>query len=111
MKTTVDLHDFREAFRTMGRTDNFSREGLEMLFDYLEQYESGSGEELELDVVGICCDFYEQDARDIAAEYDLDVDLADTDEAGAAEMVAEALQDQTNVIGTTSTGAVIYQAF
>lgn len=111
MKTTVSLYDFREAFRTMGRNDNFSYEGLELLFEYLEQYESDSGEELELDVIALCCDYYEQDARDIAAEYDLGIDLTDTDEDEAAEMVAEALQDQTCVIGTTAAGSVIFQAF
>lgn len=111
MKTTVTLHDFREAFRTMGRNDNFSYEGLELLFEYLEQYESDSGEALDLDVIALCCDYYEQDARDIAAEYDLDIDLTDTDEGEATEMVAEALQDQTCVIGTTAAGAVIFQLF
>lgn len=111
MKTTVSLHDFREAFRTMGHNDNFSYEGIELLFEYLEQYEDSTGQELELDVIAICCDFYEMDPTTINDEYSLDLDLSDMYEAEAAEAVAEALNDQTSVVGTTSAGTVVFQAF
>ena len=30
------VHQFREAFRLAGRSDQFSSEGLEVLFDYLD---------------------------------------------------------------------------
>lgn len=111
MKTTVDNHAFVEAFRAYDRTDNFSVEALDLLFEYLEQYEQDSGQELELDVIAICCDFYEQDARSVNSEYDLELDLDDLDDDEAAEAVAEALNDHTSVVGTTSAGTVIFQAF
>ncbi len=111
MKTTVTLSDFRDAFRSMDRSENFSYEGLELLFDYFEQYEQDSGEEMELDVIAICCDFYEMDPATINDEYSLDLELSDMDEDEAAEAVAEALNDQTSVIGTTSAGTVVFQAF
>lgn len=111
MKTTVTLHDFRDAFRSMGRSENFSYEGLELLFDYFEQYEQDSGEEMELDVIAICCDFYEMDAATINDEYSLDLDLTDMDDDEAAEAIAEALNDQTSVVGATSAGTVVFQAF
>lgn len=111
MKTTVTLSDFRDAFRSMGRSENFSYEGLELLFDYFEQYEQDSGEEMELDVIAICCDFYEMDPTTINDEYSLDLDLSDMYEAEAAEAVAEALNEQTSVVGTTSAGTVVFQAF
>lgn len=59
MKQTVNNFDFHDAFKQMDREDNFSYEGLNALFDYLEQYEEDSGEEMELDVIAICCDFTE----------------------------------------------------
>ena len=31
-----NVYQFREAFRLAGRSDQFSYEGLEVLFDYLE---------------------------------------------------------------------------
>ena len=71
MKTTVTRHDFHDAFRRMGREDQFSYEGLNALFEYLEEYEESTGEELELDVIALCCDYAEYSSLDeIIEEYD-----------------------------------------
>jgi hypothetical protein len=59
MKKTIDKHDFVQEFRNYNREDNFSREGLEALFDYIEQYEEDTGLEMELDVIAICCEYTE----------------------------------------------------
>lgn len=56
MKQTVNFSTFQMAFESL-RPDNFSYEGLSILFDWLEQLEQDTGEELELDVIAICCDF------------------------------------------------------
>jgi len=61
MKTTVSKSEFRTAFKTMGRGDQFSYQGLGELFEYLEQYEEGCDEEIELDVIALCCDWSEYD--------------------------------------------------
>lgn len=58
MKQSVNLYTFRRAFETL-RPDNFSYAGQEALFDYLEEYEESTGEEVELDVIALCCDFSE----------------------------------------------------
>ena len=58
MKTTVDLYDFHEAFRR-GRDTQFSDDGLDALFYYLEDVEHSTGEEIELDVIALCCDYNE----------------------------------------------------
>ena len=55
MKTTVYLHDLRTQFHQMGRGDQFSYDGLRVLFEALEQYEDDTGSEVELDVIGLCC--------------------------------------------------------
>jgi hypothetical protein len=59
MKQSVNFYDFCRAFETSGRNDNFSYEGKRALFDYLEDYEDSCGEDLELDVVALCCEFSE----------------------------------------------------
>lgn len=59
MKQSVNNFDFHDAFKQMGREDNFSYEGLNALFNYLEEYEEETGEEMELDVIAICCDYTE----------------------------------------------------
>ncbi len=58
MKTTVSKSDFRDAFQAI-RPDNFSYEGLGAMFDELTMTENDQGEELELDVIAICCDWTE----------------------------------------------------
>ena len=58
MKQSVNLYTFRRAFETL-RPDNFSYAGQEALFNYLEEYEESTGEEVELDVIALCCDFSE----------------------------------------------------
>lgn len=58
MKSTISLHDFREGFKRLGR-ENFSYEGLAILFDYFEQLEEDIGEEFEYDPISICCEFAE----------------------------------------------------
>lgn len=57
MKQTITRSQFHDAFRI--RPTNFSYAGLNELFDYLEEYEDSTGEELELDVIALCCDFSE----------------------------------------------------
>lgn len=58
MKTTVTRCDFQDAFQKI-RPENFSYQGLNALFEYLEEYEEDTGQEIELDVIAICCDFSE----------------------------------------------------
>ena len=110
MKQTKNLYDFRQAIRDMDRKENFSHEGLEVLFDYLEQYEEDTGQEMELDVIAICCDFSEDTVEDIAANYSIDLSECEGDDE-KKEAVMEYLQDNTSVVGETSNGSIIYQVF
>ncbi len=71
MKQTINLSDFRDAFQKI-RPNNFSYEGLEVLFNYLEELEKDSGEELELDVIALCCDYTESSVEDALESYNLD---------------------------------------
>jgi len=108
MKTTVSVYDFREAFRQAGR-ENFTYDALGLLFDYFEGLEEDMGSEIELDVVAICCDYTEDDAVSIAGNYD--IDITDMDEEEALEAVQDYLNNNTSVVGTTSTGSIVYADF
>lgn len=80
MKTTVTSCQFVEAFRACGRESQFSRAALFALFEYLEEYENSTGEEIELDPIGICCEWAEySSAREAAEEYGFEAE--DDDEA------------------------------
>ena len=74
MKKTINIYDFREAFRKAGRGDQFTYDGLTALFEYIEDYEEGTGEEIELDVIGLCCEYTEYES---IGEFWLDYDQED----------------------------------
>ena len=75
MYTTVTKYDFHDAFRDwhggMYR-NNFSYEGRELLFDWLEEIEEQGGAGIEFDVVALCCDYSEETPEEICQNYDLD---------------------------------------
>ncbi len=104
MKRNVSQCDFSDAFRDMGRGNNFSHEGKRALYDYLEQYEEDTGEEIELDVIGLCCDYSEYStALEAAKEYGFE---PDEDEEEQEEAAARWLEERTTVI-TFDTGIII----
>ena len=107
---TVDLYQFREAFRRMNRQDQFSYEGLEVLFDYLDNLSDDIGEPIELDVIALCCEYYESSIDELIENYDIDVSDAEGDDNEIKSIVEEYLQDNTSVCGEVS-GGFIYAAF
>jgi predicted ArsR family transcriptional regulator len=108
MKTTVNFSEFRDSFQEI-RPDNFSYEGLKHLFSWLEQYEEDTGEEMELDVIAICCDFSEDYFQNIADQYGLDLSKYETDEE-KQEAVADYLSDQGVYVGEAGE-CIIYRNF
>ena len=106
MKTTVNLYQFRDAFRSI-RPDNFSYEGLEILFEYLEQLGDDIGEEIELDVIAICCDFSEDTPSTIAEQYNIEAGEDDDLEY----IVQTWLEDEGLYIGATSENTLVYRSY
>ena len=108
---TVDLYQFREAFRSMNRQDQFSYEGLGVLFDYLDNLSKDIGEPIELDVVALCCDYYESSIEELIDNYNIDAPDADEDAPDSIiEVVREYLENNTPVCGKVS-GGFVYAAF
>lgn len=104
MKQTVSRNEFIDAFRAYDRMDNFSIQGLDALFEYFEQWEAETGEEIELDVIAICCDFSEDATESIAKSYD--IDLEDMDDEEKKEAVEEYLHGMGVFVGQVSGGFV-----
>ena len=107
---SCDRSDFVNAFERYNRGDNFSREGLEVLFDYLEEYSDSTGEPIEMDVIALCGEYSEDTLEGIINNYSIDVDLDDVDEEDQEETKREAvreyLEENTSVCGETSDGFV-----
>jgi hypothetical protein len=80
MKQRVNFAWFLESFRIMGRYEQFGYNALRVLFDYLEDLESDTGEEIELDVIALCCDYsvytLDEFQRDYGTEYQSIEDIA-----------------------------------
>ena len=63
--------NFQDAFRDMGRGEQFSIEGLSALYDYLHNVSESMGEPIELDVIALCCEYTEYDnLEELLAAYD-----------------------------------------
>ena len=88
MKQHVNFSTFVDAFKMSDRYEELGGyDGLKALFDYLEEYEDSTGEELELDVIALCCEY---DYFESIAEYNVDY------EADCESM--EDVEDYTTVI-------------
>ena len=106
MHITVTSAMFADAFRRMGRENQFSREALEALFEYIENYEEDTGSRVELDVVGLCCEFTEYTtAVEAASDYGFTTELeaddyedAESYEDAKEDEALEWLQDRTEVV-------------
>ena len=106
MKQTIGLYDFHRAFEEMKRT-NFSHDGQKVLFGYLEQYEENTGEEIELDVIALCCDFAELSWYDAARNYEIDLTCCD-DDADKMIAVRKYLELHTTICGETDDSFVFH---
>ena len=106
MHINVTSAMFADAFRRMGREDQFSREALEALFEYIENYEEDTGIRVELDVIGLCCEFTEYStAVEAASDYGFtsELEAEDYEDAESYEDAKESearewLEDRTIVI-------------
>jgi len=100
MKQTVTETMFIDAFQAI-RPQNFSIEGLRALFAHLEELET-MGEEMELDVIALCCDYSEyptalEAAADMCWQFD------------SEEEALDRLQEETTVIDFD--GGIIIENF
>jgi hypothetical protein len=110
MKTTVYFSEFCDYFQKI-RPDNFSYQGLRVLFDHIEEIDNSCGEDSELDVIGLCCDFAESDWQTIAADYDSSIELdKNQSEDEQKAQVLDFLADQGALIGETDS-SIVYRQF
>jgi hypothetical protein len=117
MYTSISLNEFRDAFARMGRDNQFSYEALEVLFDYIEDQERDMGEEMELDVIAICCDFMECGLAELVAMYpdileDEDIEeLTDDNEVEVLEYATDYLEYNTQLCGLTPQNTFVFRQF
>ena len=108
MKQAVDRQTFQVSFMNL-RPKNFTFEGLDILFSHLEELETETGEELELDIIALCCDYAEDTPANIAADYGADIEAAKDDD-DIFDIVAEFLDAKGVLIGCTES-SIVYRQF
>lgn len=100
MYKTINFSQFCDSF-SEDRKNQFSYNGKKALFEYLEQYEEETGEELELDIIALCCGYTEYETAIECANNYFDFALSDVDILTAEEAEEEALEylkNRTQVI-------------
>ena len=115
MKNTLSVYEIAHALQDDSNA-GWSYEGSKALAEYLDNLDQESGEDTELDVVAIRCDWSEyESAQDAASnyswEFDGDEDEIDPDELDdlKEESALEYLQGKTQVIEFT--GGIIIANF
>ena len=98
MKQTIYLGDFRDAFIRAGRKENFSYDGLKVLFDYLEEI----APEYELDVIELCCEYSEMTLEEVNEAYEEEFETLDD--------ATKWLNENTIVCGETD-NSIIFAAY
>lgn len=87
IKQDINFSYFTTAFHNCdGRGEQFSYEALRVIFDYLEQLSDEIQEDIELDVIALCCEYAEYESLE-----ELQKDYPDIESM-------EDLESETNVL-------------
>ena len=105
MIKTINQYDFIDAFRKMGRENNFSYNGLVALYEYLEMLGDDLGQPIELDVIALCCEYAEYDnLEEFQADYGREFSNID-------KRFKYSIEDTTTMIPIEGTDGFIIQNF
>ena len=105
MKVSINKYEFSNMFDQFNRSENFSREAREDLFEYLEEL---FGDDYEVDIIGLCCEYSEDTIDNIIDNYSIDIDQ-DEDKL---QQVLDYLNDHTSVVSVTGDDeSILYAAF
>ena len=89
VKRINNYYEFKKEFEEMGRGNQFSDAGFETLFNLITELEDAAGEDYELDVIALCCQFVELNKQELLNDYSLTFE--DLEELGALYAKGERL--------------------
>ena len=108
MYSRVDWYQFKST--KLNHDMPFSVDGLEILFNYLEEIEQGQEKEIELDPIALRCDFAESSPYEIAEDYDIDISEATNDDE-VIEIVQDFIDHNSAWVGVTDQKTIVYHQF
>ena len=116
---TVSANDLYHLACKMNRGENFGYNGWRAIGDYLESLSDDLGEDVEIDIISICCDYsMEESIEDVFMEFSHEhgIDLptmeewGDMDDEERLETIEKFLQKSTAVV-ICEDDLIIWQAF
>ena len=110
MYIKVTKNMFHNQFHAMNRVEQFSYDARSLLFDYLTEAEDNCGNSeagLELDIIGICCDFVEMSIDEFLRSYD----IAINDEEDTRKAIENYINNNSILIGWSSSDSVVFAQF
>lgn len=113
---TIQASDLYNLACNMQRGKQFGYDGWLAIGDYLEQLSEDLGENIEVDIVGICCDYsMAESVEDFWNEHgeysSIDPETwEDMDEEEKLDAIKDYLQDNTSVV-ICEENCIIWQAF
>jgi hypothetical protein len=107
--TQVTKHSFIDAFKQSSRKDQFSYDALGIIYEYLEELSDSVSENIELDIVAICCEYAESSLSDLASDYDIDLEGLEGEDR--IEAIVSYMEQNTYVLGMVDDETMVYQQF
>ena len=116
---TVDSSDLYHLACKMRRDKNFGYNGWRAIGEYLEELSNDTGEDIEIDIISICCEYsMAESAEDAYIQYvhlhgvDLpeEEDWEELTEEEKLETIEAFLQDRASVV-ICEDDLIIWQAF
>ena len=110
MYIQVTKNMFHNQFHVMDRVEQFSYDARSLLFDYLTEAED-NGENgdagLEMDIIGICCDFVEMSIDEFLRSYDIDIN----DKEDTRESIENYINENSIFVGWSSDDSFVFAQF
>lgn len=95
MIKTLNESQFIDEWRQWeDRKDQFSYGALKALYQWYEEDEESTGEQIELDIIAICCEWTEYDTCEEYASQFFDFEGMTYDEDGAEELTPDEVEDK-----------------
>lgn len=113
---TISSSDLYHMACRMNRAEEFGYKGWNAIGDYLENLSEDLGEDVEVDVIGICCDYsIAEDVNNWWEEHgeysSIDPEVwEEMDDDEKLEAVEDYLQDRTSIV-CCDEDCIIWQAF
>jgi hypothetical protein len=95
MIQTIWFSQFCDAFHSINRSEHYSYKAKKAIFNHLEEYEDSIGEQTELNIIEICCEYTEYPSLEELQKYHSNIESFDDLESETTVLYTEKYQDES----------------